>query len=441
MTSRLAIAALFGGLLSGAALAQSNPTYLTLGRADGALYKPDSGPAPTVAMIVMHRTSNYMRHPACTEMSKRGIMVLCMNTRFVNNEAQVIFEQIPLDVKEGVNFLRKQPGISKVLLFGHSGGGPTMSLYQAVAEKGPAYCQGPNKIVQCGNDLADLPKADGIIFADAHPSNAVLVLRAMNPSVASEDNPPTGKIAELDPYDARNGYNPNGRSTYAAEFQKRYYEAQAARMNRLIDQSLDKVKRMGAGSYAYPDNDIMIIPRAGPSGPGAGAAAYLYLTDPQIPFITSTVKPAKLLKNDGMIRSNEIVKSVAVADPSNAQKHLRYEDGTRTFTVKSFLSANAVRAKNSMDDIDYCSSNNSTQCAVQSITVPVMFAAMGGYFFVGDNERMFDASASRDKDFVVIEGATHGFTPCVPCGPTPDAYANSMKNLFDYMRDWIKARY
>ena len=425
-----------------AAQAQSNPTYVPLGPANGALYKPDSGPAPHVGLIVMHRTSNFMRSPACIELSKRGFMVMCINTRFDNNEAQVVFEQLPLDIKAGMIFLRKQPGITKVVLFGHSGGGPSMGLYQAVAESGVAYCKGSNKIVQCKDDLADLPKADGVVFADAHLGNAVLVLRALNPSVQNEDNPPTGNtIASLDPFNPANGYNPKGRSVYPAEFQKRYYEAQAARMNRLIDSALGKMRKIESGAYPYPDNDIMIVPRAGPSGSGPGASAYLYLTDPGIAAFNSTKKPAKLLKNDGTIRTGEIVSSLARPDPANATKHLRYQDGTRTFTVRSFLSANAVRANNSLDDIDYCSSNNSTACAVQSISVPVMFFAMEAYYFIADNELMFNLAKSKDKDFVVIEGATHGFTPCAPCEPSPGAYSNSMKNLFDYARDWINARF
>lgn len=423
------------------ARAQSNPVYIPLGPANGALYKPDSGPAPHVGIIVMHRTSNYMRHPACTEMSKRGFMVMCVNTRFVNNESQVIFEDIPLDVKAAMAHLRQQPGITKVVLFGHSGGGPTMSLYQAVAENGVGYCKGPNKLVECTDELAGLTPADGIIFADAHPSNAILTLRGLNPSVPDEANPPTVKIASLDPFDVKNGFNPNGDSKYSADFQKRYYEGQSARMNRLIAKALAMRDAIKGGAYPYTDDDLMIVPRGGPSGPGAGASAYLYQTDPSIDYITATTRPQKLLKNDGTVKSDAVVHSVAKGDPSLAKRHVTYIDGTRTLTVKSFLSANAVRSKNSLDDIDVCSSNNSTICAVQQISIPVMFAAMGAYYFVGDNERMLDAAKSKDKDYVVIEGATHGFTPCVPCGPTPDAYANSVKNLFDYAAAWINKRF
>jgi pimeloyl-ACP methyl ester carboxylesterase len=112
-----------------------------------------------------------------------------MNPRSDNNEAAVRWEDNALDVRSGVEFLRRQPGITKVLLFGHSGGGPTMSFYQAVAEAGPSYCQGPNKLSQCGSNLANLPRADGIIFVDAHPGNSVNGIRSLNPALTSEADP------------------------------------------------------------------------------------------------------------------------------------------------------------------------------------------------------------------------------------------------------------
>ena len=139
-----------------ACLAQSHPEYIRLGQLSAELYKPDSGPAPHVAFVLAHRTANYLNHIGCRELSARGFLTLCFNTRFQNNEASVRWEQIPLDVKAAVDFARSQPGIAKVILFGHSGGGPLMSFYQAVAEKGPGYCQAPERLVKCGSDLAGL---------------------------------------------------------------------------------------------------------------------------------------------------------------------------------------------------------------------------------------------------------------------------------------------
>ncbi len=127
----------------GVSFAQSHPEFVPLGRVSAALYKPDTGTAPHVGFVIGHRTANYLNHIACRELSSRGFLALCFNTRFQNNETQVRWEETPLDVKAAVDYVRRQPGITKVILFGHSGGGPLVSFYQAVAENGPAYCQKP----------------------------------------------------------------------------------------------------------------------------------------------------------------------------------------------------------------------------------------------------------------------------------------------------------
>ena len=71
----------------------------------------------------------------------------------------------------------------------------------------------------------------------------------------------------------------------------------------------------------------------------------------------------------------------------------------------------------------------------------VMFAAMGAHYFIRDSEREYDMAKSKDKDFVVIEGAVHQFTPCTACETTPGQYSNSVRNLFDYIRDWTNKRF
>ena len=108
---------------------------------------------------------------------------------------------------------------------------------------------------------------------------------------------------------------------------------------------------------------------------------------------------------------------------------------------RSFLSAQAVRSTNSLNGIDHCSTNADTVCALRSISVPVMVAGMGGYLFIRDSEVEYENAKSADKDLVFIEGATHGFSPCTYCGAPAGAYSNSVKNLFDYIAAWTKARF
>ena len=232
------------------ASAQSNPRFVPLGAAKGALYVPDTGPAPHVAFLAVHRTSNFMTHVSTAELPKRGFMVLGINPRSDNNEAAVNWEDIALDVRAGVRFLRAQPGITTVILIGHSGGGPTTSYYQAVAENGPAYCQGSNKLVECdstrlaGFTAAD--KADGIIFMDAHPGNTANTLRSLNASVKKEEAD-SHIDKSLDPFSVRNGFNPNGNSVYSQSFQYKYFKEQSKRMNDLIKKALEIRSKMQSG--------------------------------------------------------------------------------------------------------------------------------------------------------------------------------------------------
>jgi hypothetical protein len=153
-----------------------------------------------------------------------------------------------------------------------------------------------------------------------------------------------------------------------------------------------------------------------------------------------TTRPQKVLKNDGSVVT-EIARSVIVPDQSLTKEALSFGLGTKVLSLRSFMSANAVRASNSADGIDHCSANNSTNCAVQSISVPVLFAAMGAFVFVRDNEVMLNQAKSADKELIYIEGANHGFTGCKPCETTPGQYQNSFGNFFDYAAKWINARF
>ncbi len=66
---------------------------------------------------------------------------------------------------------------------------------------------------------------------------------------------------------------------------------------------------------------------------------------------------------------------------------------------------------------------------------------MGGHYFIRDAEKYYEMAASRDKDYYVVEGATHGGTECVPCETKPGQYANATKNLFDLMKRWMDERF
>ena len=155
----------------------------------GAIYFPDPEvhPEPHIAIVNMHRTENRLAHISMREMASRGFVILGMNPRCQNNEAKCApWENNALDVKQGVEYVRDIPGIETVILMGGSGGGPTMSFYQAVAENGIEFCQQEHKLTKCPDTLVNLPSADGIVFRDAHLGNGANALRSLSPAVTND---------------------------------------------------------------------------------------------------------------------------------------------------------------------------------------------------------------------------------------------------------------
>ena len=424
----LVAGALVVGLSSVRIRAQITPTYVQFDpfTVKGALYKPDASRERDIAVLVTHRVNNYLGHLAAWELANRGFLVLAMNSRFDNNEAAVVWEVIAQDVRTGVEYLRKQRGIRKVVLFGHSGGAATLGFYQAVAEQGPAYCNNPQRLTVCGTDLANLPRADGVILVDASLGNPIGLLRGLNPAVKTEGDPASIDPA-LDPFNPANGFAPNG-PAYSAEFKERYYAAQSARMNRLIAMAVEQASRLGTPGAPFPDDNAFVIVRA------AGAR----LADSG--EVSSTAAPRKHLRNDGSIVT-EVVKTSRPPATAAPGQNARFDSGARLLTLRSFLTANAIRSTNSRTGIDWCSSNSSTPCAVAQITVPVLVAAMGGNTALRDNEMLYEMAVSRDKDFIVVEGATHNIEPCTECGTRSGQYGNATKNFFNYVAKWMTSRF
>ncbi|HMG58744.1 MAG TPA: hypothetical protein VK583_03380 [Burkholderiales bacterium] len=404
------------------------------GGGQGLYWVPSSGPISHVAFLAIHRTGDYLAHVSTQELPRRGFSVLGMNSRFKNNEAAVNWELIALDVRAGVRFLRSQPGITKVILIGHSGGGPTTSYFQAVAENGTSYCNGPNKLSPCTDSqltgFVATDKADGIVFLDAHPGNTVNGLRSLNAAVKKEGNPDKSLDKKLDPFDPKNGFNPAGDSIYSDRFVKHYTDEQSERMNDLIHDALKMRADIAAGKILPTGDDAFIVYRDSAR-----------LSDFSTGVWKGTLRPAKLLKNDGTIDASQVVNTVRVSNPGNKETDESF-DGAMFLTLTSFLSANSILSRNSLDEIDWCSSNNSTPCAVGRISVPILVMSMQGHYFIRDGEQIYESSVSADKDFIVVEGATHGLGPCNPCATLHGTnYSNARINLFNYIREWATPRF
>ena len=258
------LAVALSALLVRDAAAQNQRSYIQLSpTVKAVLYSPPASSVARVAVVNMHEDGNRLSDIACTELVQRGFYVLCMNGRSDNNEALDFWNDLPTDVAVRVKYLGETLKVSRVLLYGGSGGAPLMTFYQNVAQNGPSVCQGANKLIPCTNELAGLPSADGIILRDAHPGTAVNTLRSINPSLQRDDKPDQ-IIASLDPFNPKNGFNPSGSSNYSHEFREKFFQItnEADRMGyRLAASPLETVNEESLISSGVSFGTIQLLPK------------------------------------------------------------------------------------------------------------------------------------------------------------------------------------
>jgi pimeloyl-ACP methyl ester carboxylesterase len=412
------------------------------------LYEPVTpGDKSHIAIFVMHFASDYLHFSACTELSKRGYRVLCANNSVGRAGDRDGIDRMLLDAKLGVAYLRKSPGVRKVVLLGHSGGGMLMSAYQNIAENGLSACQGPEKLIKCSNSLAGLPAADGIMLLDAHWGDAIVnELLSWNPSVADSGavNP------DLDPYSPRNGYDPQG-AKYSENFLRRYQAQVGKKMNQLVataETQLLAKPGEEAGGAQFP------MPR--------GSGVRLWMQDARLLSHTRNAWP--LLRADGSVVA-QVVYSVRPSGnqppqgrPLNDQAATARQPvtgqlaptqisqrGTEPATsVREFLNTYAVRVdeefgydEDSVRGIDWSSSYAFAPGNVKGIKVPLLTMGMTGSYEYLSSELIYQNARSADKSIAFVEGASHGLNTCTRCEKYSGQYGDTVKTLYNYIDMWL----
>ena len=412
-------------------------TFVHLGNGEPAvLFEPvNPGPKAQIAILAEHSALDYLNHTACTELSKRGYRVFCVNnsndkSRAFNDGA---LDQVMLETKKAVVYLRNYPGIKKIVLWGHSGGATVMTAYQDTAENGVAACQEAVKIYKCPNTLAGLPPADGVILGDANYGIANDVLTAIDPSIGMYSGM---KIVnpDLDMFNPKNGFNAAG-SHFSPEFVHKFLAAQGKRNNELVDLALERYAAIKAGKGIYADDEPFIIPGA------LFTQNKLYTSD--LGLVAHTQKPWPLLHADGSI-TTQIVHSVRVPTATANTSNTLMGAALKT-TVLGYLSTYAIRVtgdygygeETAESGVIWRSSRGSNPGNAEGITVPFLTLGMTGSFEMGSAETIHNHVKSADKSLVYIEGATHVYTPCKKCEATPGQFGDTLKTVYDYADKWL----
>lgn len=407
-------------------LYQANYVQLGDRRADGLLYEPARlGPNARVALVYTFPRATFDAS-APAEMAKRGYRALLV-TPYTEDESP--FDGVA-ETSKAITYMRSLPGVERVVIVGHSGGGRLMAFYANIALNGPKACQNPEMLYPCKTEQASgLAKPDGLVLLDPSPG-------AINPSSAVDpayDANNRRTRTELDMYNPANGFDPNtGAAKYSAEFQKKFYAAQSERNMQIIDKAVARLKLIEQGKGRFKgDEPLLVVGTV-----NGGNAARLY--HPDVSLQARTKQPHMLLKADGT-RPEVIVNSVRPASGARDVRNV----GSLSFwtintTVKHFLANDAIRTTRDFavtaDDIvgvDWKSSLRSTPHNASGITIPTLVMAMSCYYFVTTSEIIYDRIPAQDKTYVAVEGALHGFTPCKP------EYGNTVQRTFDFVDGWL----
>lgn len=327
---------------------------------EGIRYVPKGRPSRTL-MVYMHPASTLQLLPVPRAMAARGMHVLCAGSRYARNDTALIMEKVVLDFGAYVRHAKSVWGYEHVVLAGWSGGGSLSLLYQAEAE-GPTITHTP-----AGDPVdiagAGLLPADAIVFQAAHVSRAVMLAEMIDPSVRDEDDPDDRDV-ELDLYDPR---NPN-RAPYTAAYVARFRAAQLARLRRRtawVRATLERLRERGGGEVER------------------GFVTHRTLADPR--FLDPALDP-----NDRPIGT------CYLGNPETVN--------TGPVGIGRFSTLRAWLSQWSVDDTNA----HGEKCAAR-IRVPLLAIENSADDAVPQphTRRVFDASASADKEFHIVRGATH----------------------------------
>ncbi|SPT52354.1 alpha/beta hydrolase [Actinomadura madurae] len=207
--------------------ASANEVYSGVARLAGTLWcvrhRAVPGRRSGTAVVVLHPSSNFMGHYALAAIAEAGHDAVGMSTRYIGNDTALLLENCAVDVGAVVRRLRDE-GYERIVLFGNSGGGALAAMYQNQAER-PTITASP-----CGGgpDLtrADLPPADLLVLAMAHPGRSQLLTETLDPAVHDE-GAPFDRDTDLDMFDGRHG------PPYDAAWLARYRLEQRRRNDRI----------------------------------------------------------------------------------------------------------------------------------------------------------------------------------------------------------------
>ncbi|MDX6231903.1 MAG: hypothetical protein QOH68_871 [Nocardioidaceae bacterium] len=353
----------------------------------GVLYWKD-GSQPKVGVHLMHPRTDQTQNYNIVPLVQAGYVVLGRAGRWANNDVETVHETLMLDMAAGIRFLREEIGCDRVILVGNSGGGTLAAMYQAQASIEP-----PGRLTDtaAGDPLDlnafDLPPADGLAIIGGHLGEGQVLLRGIDPSVIDESDP-ASVDPELDLYDPAHGFRePPASSSYSEAFLEGYRVAQLARVRRLDAHARASVRRERDAALAAQALESTDPDAARRLWRQAGHAEHMVI------YRTSADPAAVDL---GIEPDDRFVGSYFSRRPD--RENYGGPGFARYLTPRAWLStwsATATRAD--------------TRACLANVHVPFILVHYSGDagLRLSEAQSILDASASEDKEMVVVRHADH----------------------------------
>ena len=385
----------------------------------GILYRP-ANHNPKTAVFLMHPRGEFTRHYVVPPLTARGYAVFGQNSRYINNDTDMVHERLLLDIAAGMRYL-KEAGFERIVLLGNSGGGSLLGFYQSQASRpgGQRLSSTP------GGEPIDLtaevmPEGDLYIAVAAHLGEGRFMLNVLDPSVTNEADP-NSYDPRWDMYNPANGYKPYPQpSTYDRGWLAEYRELQLERSHRLdniareyiAEHTYFRTQLRDPGYASLPGATRGMIARRG----RLGRYMIIYRTLANPAYLDPTIDP-----------SNRPVGSIfSPGDPIIGN----YGPGglARVMTARGWLSTwSGTSSQADLPD------------TIQHVTIPTLIVYADGDcdIFPAEQAELMEKSAATDKTLLELPWADHYL---YPVGEQGKQLADPRERLIDMITPWIEER-
>jgi len=385
----------------------------------GILYRPPDR-EPRTVVYLMHPRGEFTRHYVVPGLTARGYAVFGQNSRYLNNDTDMVHERILLDIAAGMRWLRGQ-GFERVVLLGNSGGGSLLAFYQSQASRLPG-----ERLASTPSgepiDLASeqMPPGDLYIAVAAHLGEGRFMLNVLDPSVTNESDP-----ASYDPrwdmYNPDNGYRPFPEaSSYDPAWLAEYRQRQRERSLRL-----DAIAREYLAEHAYFRGELRsdryaALPAATRSlvarRARLGRYMVIYRTLANPAYLDPSIDPSRRPLGSIFSPGDPIIGNYG------------YGGLARVMTPRGWLST--WSGTSSQADLPE---------TIAHVKVPtlIVFADGDCDIFPAEQQEILEKSGAVDKSLVTLEWADHYLNPV---GEEGRRLPDPRERLLDLIVPWIEER-